>query len=168
MQGTVLSTASSQYLPRLRISSFFQSALLRQLQPFSVMLFSPEYNHSYWGVAFSGAATVPSRVVRSLYLRFCCCLIYILITEAEVFQSANVGLAEGDTPLLFNAVVPCIKRELQSNNLISSAVVCLSSFFSTSQRTAERLEVEILLCSESVDGYASSKYDWLRVHNPLF
>ena len=65
----------------------------------------PEYKHSYRGITLSGAATVPSPVVRSPYLRFCCCLIYLLITEADVSQSAELGFAEGDAPLLSDAVV---------------------------------------------------------------
>ena len=64
-----------------------------------------EYKHSYREITISGAATVPSQVARSPYLRFCCSLIYLLITEAEVSQSAEVGSAEGDAPLFSDAVV---------------------------------------------------------------
>ena len=72
------------------------------------MSFVTEYKHSYWGIIISDAATFLSRVVRSRYLRLCCRLIYILITEAEVSQSADVGFAEGDAPLLTDDVSICI------------------------------------------------------------
>ena len=94
----------SQQLRRLSLSSFFQSALLRCWQPFSVMMFLSEYKHSYRGITISGAATVPSPVARSPYFRFCCFLIYFLITEKKVSQSAEVGSAEGDATLLSDAV----------------------------------------------------------------
>ena len=57
---------------------------------------------------FSGAANLPLRVARNRYLRFCFSLIYLLITEAEVSHSAEVGSAEGDAPLFSDFVVPCI------------------------------------------------------------
>ena len=72
------------------------------------MPFLSEYKYSYRGATISGAATVPSPVVRSLYLRRCYRLIYILITEDEDNESAEVVLAEGDAPLLSDAVVICI------------------------------------------------------------
>ena len=77
-------------------------------QPFSVMPLLTKYKHSYRGITISGAATVLSPVVRSRYLRLCFSLIYLLITEAEVNQSAEVGSAEGDAPLFSEAIVPCI------------------------------------------------------------
>ena len=67
-----------------------------------------KYKHNYRGLIISGAAKVLSRVVSSLYLLFCCRLIYNLITEADQSQSAYVGLTEGDAPLLSDAVVICI------------------------------------------------------------
>ena len=70
------------------------------------MLLSSEYKHSYRNISILGAATVPSPVARSRYLRFCCDLIYLLITEAEVSHSVEVGSAEGDAPLFSDAVVP--------------------------------------------------------------
>ena len=69
------------------------------------MLFFPEYKNSYKGVSILGMATVPLKGVRSPYLRFCLCLIYIVITEVEESQSADVGFAEGDAPLPSDAVV---------------------------------------------------------------
>ena len=72
------------------------------------MPFLSEYKYRSRGITISGAATVPLRVVRSPYLRFCCCLIYLLITEAEDNESAELSSAEGDAPLLSDAVVPCI------------------------------------------------------------
>ena len=68
----------------------------------------PEYKHSYGGITLSGAATDPSPVDCSRYLRFRFWLIYLLITEAEVSNSAEVGSAEGDTSLLSDAIAPCI------------------------------------------------------------
>ena len=72
------------------------------------MSLAAEYKHSYKGLNISGAATVPSPVARNRYLRFCCRLIYILITEAQDSQSAEVGSAEGDASFLSYAFVPCI------------------------------------------------------------
>ena len=72
------------------------------------MPFLSEYKHRYRGITISGAATVPLRVVRIPYLRFCFCLIYLLITETEEKESVKLGSAEGDAPLLSDAVVPCI------------------------------------------------------------
>ena len=72
------------------------------------MPLSPEYKHSYGGISISGAATDPSPVVHSRYLRFCFSLIYLLITETEVSQSVEVGSAEGDAPLFSDAVSICI------------------------------------------------------------
>ena len=69
-----------------------------------------EYQHSYRGVYLSGATIFPSRVAHSHYLRFCCYLIYLLITEAEESQSAEVGSADGNAALLSDAVIPCIKQ----------------------------------------------------------
>ena len=102
-------TCVSQQLQRLSISSFFQSALLRYWQPFSVMPLSSEYKHNYGGISITGAATVPSPVARISYLQFCCHLIYLLITEAEDSQSAEVGSAEGDALLFSDAIPVCIK-----------------------------------------------------------
>ena len=68
----------------------------------------PEYKNSYKGLTISGAATVPSPVARSRYLQFCCCLIYFLITEAKESQSAELGSADGDAPLLSDVVSICI------------------------------------------------------------
>ena len=98
----------SRQLPSESILSYFQSALLRCWQPFSVMALFPKYKHSYRGTTLSGAATAPSRGAHIRYLRFCCCLIYLLITEAEDSQSAEVGSAEGDAPLLSDVVPVCI------------------------------------------------------------
>ena len=133
----------SQQLQRPSLSSFFQSALLRCWQPFSVMPLSPEYKHSYRGITNSGAATPLSPVAYSRYLRFCLSLIYLLITEAEVSQSAEVGSAEGDAALFSDTVSICIKPMLLSLNLMFSAVRCLLSFSSTALRTAGRLAAEI-------------------------
>ena len=88
--------------------SFFQSALLRFWQPRSVISLLPEYKHSYRGITFSGAAILLWPVARSPYLRFYFFLIYLLITEAEDSQSADVDSAEGDAPLFSDAVVTCI------------------------------------------------------------
>ena len=98
----------SQQLQRSSNSSFFQSALLRCWQPFSVMLLSTKYTHSYRGITISGAATVPSPDAHSLYLRFCCFLIYFLITEKKVSQSAEIGSTEGDAPFFSDAFVFCV------------------------------------------------------------
>ena len=65
-----------------------------------------EYQYSYRGLIISGAATVPSPVARSPYLRFCCGLIYILITEADQSQSTELSSAEGHATILSDAVVP--------------------------------------------------------------
>ena len=88
--------------------SLFQTALLRWLQPFSVMPLLSEYKHSYWGINISVGANFPSRAVDSRYLRLCFRLIYILITEVKISQTADVGFAEGDTPLLSDVAVDCI------------------------------------------------------------
>ena len=87
---------------------FFQSALLRYLQPFSVMPLSTKCKHNYRDKTISGAATLLSLVSHSPYLRFCCRLFYFLITEAEENQSADVGFAESDTPLFPDGVPICI------------------------------------------------------------
>ena len=106
-------------------------------------------------------------LICSRYLRLCCRLIYILITEAEVSQSADVGSAEGDAPLPSDAIAPFVKPLLPSHNFISS-VVCSPSFFSTFLRTAGRLEAEILLYSELVNRYVGCSHAILRIHTPLF
>ena len=98
----------SRQLPSESILSYFQSALVRCWQPFSVMPLSPEYKHSYRGTTLSGAATAPSQGAHIPYLRCSCCLIYFLITEAEDSQSAEVGSAEGDAPLLSDVIPICI------------------------------------------------------------
>ena len=98
----------SQQLQRSSNSSFFQFALLRCWQPLSVMALLAKYKHSYKVITISGAATLPSPVVYSRYLRFCCRLIYTLITEVDPNQSADVCLTEGDAPLFPNAVSICI------------------------------------------------------------
>ena len=98
----------SQQLQRSSNSSFFQFALLRCWQPLSVMTLLAKYKQSYRGITFAGVATLPSRVAYSRYLRFCCRLIYTLITEVEESQSADVCLTEGDAPLFPNAVSICI------------------------------------------------------------
>ena len=145
-------------LQRLSALSFFQSALLRCWQPFSVMSLLTEYKHSYWGITISGAATVSSRDVCSRYLRFCCWLIYLLITEVEDSQSPEIGSAEGDTPLFSDAVSICIKPLLLNHNYMSSAVGCLPSLPSTALRTAGRSAAEILLLTESLNAYAGSNH----------
>ena len=89
----------NQQLQRPSNLSFFHSALLRFWQPFSVILLSSNYKHSYREISIAGAATFLARVVHSRYLRYCYGLIYYLITEAEVIQSADVGSAEGNAPL---------------------------------------------------------------------
>ena len=127
----------------------------------------PEYKHSYWGIKFPVAATVPSPVVHIRYLRFCCCLIYILITEVEGSQSAEVGSAEGDAPLFSDFIAICIKLQLLSHSSMSSADGCFLSLSSTALRTAGRLAAEILLLSESFNGYAGGKHGWLWVHSFL-
>ena len=68
------------------------------------MLLSTKYKHSYWGVSIEGAATIPSRGVHSPYLQCCYCLIYYLITEAELGQSVELDSAEGYTTLLSDAI----------------------------------------------------------------
>ena len=108
------------------------------------MLLVAEYKHSYRGITISGAATVPSPVARSRYLRFRCSLIYLLITEAEVSQSADVCSAEGDAPLLSDAVFRCIKSLLHSHNWMSSADGCSLSLSSTALRTVGMLAEEML------------------------
>ena len=79
------------------------------------MSLAAEYKHSYRGITLSGAATFPLPVDCSRYLRFCCSLIYLLITEAEDSQSAEVGSTEGDALLLTDAIAPCIKQLLLSH-----------------------------------------------------
>ena len=82
-------------------------------------------------------------------------------------QSADVDSAEGDTPLFSDVIFNCIKPLLHSHNLMFSAVICLSSFSSTSLRTAGMLAAEILSCSESFNGYPGSKHGRVRVHSFL-
>ena len=108
MSSNRIGVCVSQQLQKSSIFSFFQSALLRRLQPFSVMPLSTKCKHSYKGVNIKGAATVPSPVARSPYLRFGCCLFYHLITEADVSHSAEVGSAEDYATLLSDAVFICI------------------------------------------------------------
>ena len=67
-----------------------------------------KYQHSYRGITISGGATALLPVVRNHYLRCRCTLIYNFITEAQVSQSAEVGFAEGDAPLLSDAIVPSL------------------------------------------------------------
>ena len=131
------------------------------------MSLAAEYKHSYWGITISGTATVPLPVTRNRYLRFCFGLIYLLITEAEESQSANVGWTEGHAPLLTDAIPPCIKQLLHRYNLNSSADGCCLSLPSTSLRTAGRSAAEIVLFSESFNGYAGCKYGRLWVHSLL-
>ena len=139
-----ISVCVSKQLQRSIYLSFFQSALLRCWQPFSVMLLVAEYKHSYEVITNSAAATVPSPVARILYLRCCCCLIYLLLTEAEESQSAEVDSAEGDAPLLSNVVSICIKSLLHSPKWMFSADGFSLSLSSTALRTAGRLASEIL------------------------
>ena len=97
-----------EQLLRLRKLSFFQSALLRLWQPFSVMPLSSEYKHSYGGITFADAATVLSPAARIRYLRLCFCLIYLLITEVEDGKFAEVCSADGHAPLFSDDVAICI------------------------------------------------------------
>ena len=157
----------SQQVQRSSLLSVFQSALLRFWQPPSVISLLPEYKHSYREITFSGAPTAPSPVARSPYLRFYFFLIQLFITEAEVSQSANVGLTEDGAPLLSDPVSICIKQELHNNNSIFSSVRCSPSLFSTSLRTAGMLAAEILCDSELVNEYTGSKYGILRIHHPF-
>ena len=143
----------SQQLQRPSNSNFFQSALLRCWQPFSVMLLFPEYKHSYRGITISGAATVPSPVARSRYLRFCFCLIYLLITEVEDSQSAEIGSAEGDAPLLSDVVSICIKLLLPNHNLIDSSFSL--SLSSTARRKIGRSAAAIFFLSAFISTYLS-------------
>ena len=122
--------------------SFFQSALLRRMQPFSVILLLTKYKHSYRDLTFSATATVPSRDVHIPYLRWHCNLIYLLTTEAEVNQSADVGSAEGDAPLFPNAIVIYIYPQLPSYNLIYCSFS--SSLSSTARRRRGRSAATIL------------------------
>ena len=117
------------------------------------MPLSPEYKHSYEEIILSDAATVPSPVARSRYLRFCCRLIYILITETEVSQSAEVGSAEGDAFLLSDAVVICIQFQLPNQNLIYCPFS--ASLSSTSRRRKGRSAAAILLSSAFIIKYLS-------------
>ena len=107
------------------------------------MLLIPEYQHSYGGITISDAATVPSRGARNPYLRFCCCLNDLFITEGEVSQSDEVGSAESDASFFSDAVVICIQTLIPNHNYRSSAVRCSPSFFSISLRTAGKLSAEI-------------------------
>ena len=118
-----------------------------------------EYKHSYRGITLSGAATVPSPVARSRYLRFCCCLIYHLITETEGSKSAEVGSAEGDALLPFDVIAICIKPLLHSHKPMFSAVGWLLSLSSTALRTAGMLAAETILLAESFNGYPGCKYE---------
>ena len=127
-----------------------------------------EYKHSYRGLTISSAATVPSPVAHSLYLRFCWSLIYLLITEVEVSQSAEVGSAQGDAPLFSDAVPVCIKPLLPIGNLMSSAFGCSLSFFSTSLRTAGRLAAEIFFYAESFKGYPGRKHERLGILTHIY
>ena len=131
------------------------------------MRLSPKYKHSYRGLSLSGAATVPSPVARIPYLRFCCCLIYLLITEAKESESVEVGSTDGDATLLSDVISVCIKPLILIHNLISSAVRCLLSLLSTSLRTVGRLAAEILLLPESFNGYAVCKHTGLRIHSHI-
>ena len=70
------------------------------------MPLSSEYKHSNGGETIIDAATFPLRGVYTRYLRFCCVLIYLLITEAEVSQSAELSFAEGEAPLFSDSVAP--------------------------------------------------------------
>ena len=115
---------------------------------------------------FWGAATFPSPVARNLSLRFCCLLIYILITDTKVDEFAELSFSEGDAPLFSNVIVICIKTLLLSNNLISSAVDCLLSWFTIPLRTAGKL-AKIHFLSESVQSYAGRKYEWQKIDCPL-
>ena len=74
-------------------------------------------------------------------------------------NSAEVGSAEGDAPLLSDAIVPCIKPQLLIHNLISSADDCSLSLSSTALRTAERLAAEILLLPQSFNGYPGRNHE---------
>ena len=78
-------------------------------------------------------------------------------------QSADVDSAEGDAPLLSDVIFICIKPLLHSHNLMSSADGCCLSLSSTALRTAERLTAEILLSSESFNGYTGFMYERLRI-----
>ena len=98
----------SQQLHKYSVSSFFQSALPRCWQPFSVISLYPKYKLIYEGISISGTATLPSLSVHNRYLRFCYVLIYPLITKVEVSQSAEVYSAEGDTSLLSDVVSICV------------------------------------------------------------
>ena len=158
----------SQQLLRPIYMSFFHSALLSCWQPFSVMPLSSKYTRSYWGITISGAATVPSLVACSLYLRFCCCcLIYLLITEVEVSQSAEVGSAEGNAPLPFDAISFCIKALLHRYNLISSAVYCFLSLSPISLRTAGKLATKILFnMNHSMSTQVVNMDGWSIIQSP--
>ena len=131
------------------------------------MPLSSEYKHSYRGITLSNSATVPSPVARSRYLRFCFCLIYLLITEVEDSQSAEIGSAEGDAPLLSDVVSICIKLQLHSRNMIFSADGCLLSLSSTALRTAGMSAAEILVLAESLNVYTGRIHDRLRIHSHI-
>ena len=132
----------SQQLLRLSVSSFFQSALLKRLHPFSVIPLLSEYIHSYKGIISLGAATFPSPVARSPYHLFCCFLIYLLITEGEDSQSTEVGSTEGDEFLFSDAVMIYIQLLLPSYNLIYCSFSL--SLSSTARRRRGRLAVAVL------------------------
>ena len=65
-------------------------------------------------------------------------------------QSADLCSAEGNAPLLSDAIAICIQIQLHSQKSMSSAVRCLLSLSSTSLRTAGRLAAEIHFLSESI------------------
>ena len=69
------------------------------------MPFLTKYQQKYGVITISGAAIFPLPVARSRYLRYCCSLIYPLITETEENESAEVGSAEGDASLFTDIVV---------------------------------------------------------------
>ena len=69
-----------------------------------MILLSSNYKHSYREISIAGAATFLARVARSRYLRYCYGLIYYLITEAEVNQSADIGFAEVLTALFSDVI----------------------------------------------------------------
>ena len=131
----------SKQLRRLSASSYFQSALVKLRQPFSVMSLMSECRHSYWGITFLGAASFPSPVARNPYLWYSFSLTYLLITEVEKSQLAEVGSAEDLATLLSDAIVHCIYPLLLSHKCMSPT--CFLSFPSTSLRTTGRSSAEI-------------------------
>ena len=80
-------------------------------------------------------------------------------------QSADVGSAEGHAPFLSDAVLICIKPLLHSQNLISSADGFSLSLSSTALRTVGMLAEEMLLSSESFNGYPGCKHERLSIHS---